>query len=439
MVVSAAQHAVDVRKTIKFGSQSDSRSYRRFARSLCPHGSMAEGPASTATARNPVRELPVQSEESQTRALASIVGTTSTAPTPTRATTSTRMLSLGMLGVVVATIGYAGRTAYQAGHDSFVAPTILSPDSDLVIANKLKLNELLVERARVVGAIEGADAEIEADTKGIAELEGLRAKLDQSVQWTSEITSSKVVAGSADLVALTRQRQIMSAMIKEEREREHGAQADVEAGVISRSDYAKEAQTLGQYELALLDNERTLLQRETEMQETRLTQRALKLPEKSPLTPELMVREDQRIHVQLEEVQLEANKRSKLAEKAALSERMATLDGLASQLKSRPVYQAVEKRLDVAFVPYTQIDGVVTGAPVYSCVWGLLFCEQVGTVSELVAGEIMLADPWGTPQRGQYAVLNLWDREAAKSKTLRVRSGGRAVRPQAPSSPLTAK
>ena len=437
MVISAAQHAVDVRKTIKFGSQSDSRSYRRFARSLCPHGSMPEGLPSSSAASSPVRGVAVQSEESQTRALSSIVGPTSTAST--KGTTSTRMLSLCTLAVVVATIGYAARVAYQAGHDSFVAPTILSPDSDLVIANKLKLNELLVERARVVGAIEGADAEIEADTKGIDQLEELRAKLDQSVQWTSEITSSKAVAGSADLVALSRQRQIMSAMIKAEKEREHSAQADVEAGVISRSDYVKEAQTLGQYELALLDNERTMLQRETEMGETRLTQRALKLPEKSPLTPELMVREDQRIHVQLEEVHLEANKRAKLAEKGALAERMATLDELAAELKSRPVYQAVEKRMDVAFVPYTQIDGVVTGAPVYSCVWGLFFCEQVGTVSELVAGEIMLADPWGTPQRGQYAVLNLWDRESAKSKTLRVRSGARATRSQATGSPFAAR
>jgi len=322
---------------------------------------------------------------------------------------------------------YAVDSAYTASRDSFVAPAILSPDSDVIITGKLKLGELLLERSRVAAAIEGIDAEVVADDKGIEQLEGLRAKLDKSLQFTSEVTSNKAVAGNAELVALLHQREILTAMVSEQKKLERKAQADVEAGVISRSDCAKEAQTLGQYELELVENERTTLQRETEVRETRLTQRALTLPAQSPLTPELMVREDQKIHVQLEEVHLEAEKRSKLAEKAALSERIATLDALAAQLKSRPVYKAVEKRLDVAFVPYTQIDGVQAGARVYSCLWGLFFCKQVGMVAELVAGEILLPDPWGTPQRGQYAVLDLWDRESAKAKTLRVRSGAQTT------------
>jgi len=332
-----------------------------------------------------------------------------------------------MLGGVAAMLTCAGDSAYRASRDSFVAPAILSPDSDVIITGKLKLGELLLERSRVAAAIEGIGAEVIADDKGIEQLEGLRAKLDRSLQFTSEVTSNKAVAGNAELGALLRQREILTAMVSEQKKLERNAQADVEAGVISRSDYAKETQTLGQYELALVENERTTLQRETEVRETRLTQRALTLPAESPLTPELMVREDQKIHVQLEEVHLEAEKRSKLAEKAALSERIATLDALAAQLKSRPVYKAVERRLDVAFVPYTQIDGVQAGAQVYSCTWGLFFCKQVGMVAELVAGEILLPDPWGTPQRGQYAVLDLWDRESAKAKTLRVRSGAQTT------------
>ncbi|MGO9834916.1 MAG: hypothetical protein ACLP1X_11920 [Polyangiaceae bacterium] len=342
-----------------------------------------------------------------------------------RGTLATRLMSFCMLGGVAAMLTYAGDSAYMASRDSFVAPAILSPDSDVIIAGKLKLGELLLERTRVAAAIEGIDAEVAADDKGMTDLEGLRAKLDRSLRFTSEVTANRAVAGSAELDALVRQRAIISAMVSEQKKLERKALADVEAGVISRSEYAKEAQTLSQYELELVENERTTLQRDTEVRETRLTQRALTLQAESPLTPELMVREDQKIHVQLEAAHLEAEKRSKLAEKAALSGRIATLDELAAQLKSRPVYKAVDKRLDVAFVPYTQIDGVQAGARVYSCTWGLFFCKQVGTVSELVAGEILLPDPWGTPQRGQYAVLDLWDRESAKSKTLRVRSDPR--------------
>jgi hypothetical protein len=49
-------------------------------------------------------------------------------------------------------------------------------------------------------------------------------------------------------------------------------------------------------------------------------------------------------------------------------------------------------------------------------------CRPVGTVSEVVPGEVILPDPWGNQTRGQYAVLNLQDRDAARAKTLRVRS-----------------
>jgi hypothetical protein len=83
----------------------------------------------------------------------------------------------------------------------------------------------------------------------------------------------------------------------------------------------------------------------------------------------------------------------------------------------------VSRSLDVAFVPYTQIDGVAPGAPVYSCIWGLFLCKPVGTVAELVPGEVILPDPWGNQARGQYAVLDLHDRGSAKARTLRVRHG----------------
>jgi hypothetical protein len=344
----------------------------------------------------------------------------------------TRLLSLGMLGVVTALLAIAGESAYLVARDSFVAPAILSPDSDVILTGKLKLGEFSVERSRVAAAMEGIDAEVAADDKGLAALEQLGGKLDQSVRFTSEVTSNKAASGTAELEALLRQREIISAMVSQQKELVSKARADLGAGVISRSDYAKENQTLAQYELELAENDRTTLQRDSESQENRLAQRALRHPQDSPLTPDLMVREDQKIHVQLEKAHLEAEKRSKLAERAALSERITTIDKLATQLRNRPVYQAVDKRLEVAFVPYSQIDGVQAGARVYACVWALFFCKTVGTVSEIAPGEVTLPDPWGTPQRGQYAVLNLWDHEAAKLKMLRVRTGDQPASAPAP-------
>jgi hypothetical protein len=78
----------------------------------------------------------------------------------------------------------------------------------------------------------------------------------------------------------------------------------------------------------------------------------------------------------------------------------------------------------VAFVPYTQLDGVAPGAQVLECTLAFFACRTVGAVLEVVPGEVMLSDPWGNPARGQYAVLDLHDHASARSKSLRVRSAG---------------
>ena len=53
---------------------------------------------------------------------------------------------------------------------------------------------------------------------------------------------------------------------------------------------------------------------------------------------------------------------------------------------------------------------------------GIFLCKPVGRVGEIVSGEVILPDPWGNQARGQYAVLDLLDHDAARAKTLRVRS-----------------
>ena len=120
-------------------------------------------------------------------------------------------------------------------------------------------------------------------------------------------------------------------------------------------------------------------------------------------------------------LKLRTEVRGKRAEIALLENKLAQIDELEAQLRGRPLFQAMDRSLDVAFVPYTQLEGVTVGGEVHECVWGLIFCEPVGRVAELLPGEIAFTDPWGNPARGQYAVLALSDSSAAQSKSLRVR------------------
>jgi hypothetical protein len=344
-----------------------------------------------------------------------------------------RFAALVMLGVVAAFFGYGAVTAYRSLRDSFVAPAILSPDSDIVLANRLKLSEMAQERARAAADIEGIDAEIAAETSGLDRLVSLKQQLENSVQWTRDLTSEKAATGAAQLNALEREKEVVAEMIDRETALSKKAEADVAAGVISRTDYAKETQTLNQLQVALIDNERAMVESRAAVRESELTQRAISFSPGAPLTPDLAARAEQMIRVDLDSIKLEADRRSRLAQRKELVGRIADIDDLTQKLESRPIYRAAEGNLDVAFVPYTQIDGVATGDSVYSCVWGLFHCKEVGTVAEIVSGEVATADPWGSPARGQYVVLDLWDRSAAKEKTLRVRSGSAAKQTSATS------
>jgi len=349
-------------------------------------------------------------------------------------TVRTRLFAGFILLALMAGFGAVGHTVYRALRDSFVAPAILSPDSDVVIANKLKISEVEVERARASAEMEGIEADLAAADHALRRLEQLSKTAAKALDWMAGATSRKASENNADVKALAEQKKVIVDMLSEQRKLVAKARVDVDAGIISRSDYARETQTLNQLQLALIENQRTALQSESSLQETMLAKQAL--ARRSAITPELIAHQEEMIRVELEITKLESEKHAKLAQKKAVAARLAKIDELDAQLRGRPIFQAINRSLDVAFVPYTQLDGVEPGAQVYSCIWGLVWCKEVGSVAQLVPGEVILPDPWGNQARGQYAVLNLVDHDAARDKTLRIRPGSA---PAAPSQPALSK
>jgi hypothetical protein len=72
-------------------------------------------------------------------------------------------------------------------------------------------------------------------------------------------------------------------------------------------------------------------------------------------------------------------------------------------------------------------------ADVLDCVWAIFACRRVGRVLEVLPGEVMVPDPWGTLTRGQYALVDLVQADAARSRFLRIRpSSERAADRDAP-------
>lgn len=345
-------------------------------------------------------------------------------PSLSRSGIGTRLFALAALAAFVSGVGYTGHQGYRAATDSFVAPIILSPDSDVVLANKLKMSELAIERTRTNAAAEALDADIAACDDAIAKLGALRATAANALAWTSTVTAQQAHAGRAEVAMLARQRDALRAMVASQKELTEQSKRNLAAGLISKTDYARDVQSLDQMRLALLENERTHIQSELALRQVTLTERSLGAAKGAPALPEQIMREDQVVRIDLEVKRLESEKRAKVAEKRVTQEKLAKIAEIEGQLRGRPLTRATERSIEVAFVPYTQMDGVREGAVVYDCVLGLFSCKRVGAVTEIVPGEVILPDPWGNQARGQYAMLDLRDHGAAKSKVLRIRGGG---------------
>jgi hypothetical protein len=335
----------------------------------------------------------------------------------------TRLMAFAALAALVAGASYTGRQIYLAATDSFVAPAILSPDSDMVIASKVKMAELYVERGRVIAEIEAVDADVAAAQEAVERLERLRSTAGDGLAWTKNATGRQMNAASMDLKTLARQQAVLAQMLEQQQAFAADARANLQAGLISKTDYAKEVQTLDQMRLAALENGRSQLLTRAQLTEAMSAQRSLRATENAPVMPESLMREDQMVRLELEILRLQAECRTKNASKKVLKDQLAKMDEVEGQLRARPIFRAVDKSVDVAFVPYSQSDGVSAGAEVYDCIWGMFACRVVGRVAEVVPGEIVLPDPWGNQARGHFAVLDLNEHNAAKSKVLRIRGG----------------
>lgn len=333
-----------------------------------------------------------------------------------------RLASLLALGLLLTAVLWLVHAAWRAASDAFVAPLSLSPDSALVLDGKLRLTELELERARARAEAEQAAAELAAADAEIAELDGLRRTVSAAAPWTQNLQSVDALTGAAQLQNAAQQAGVLSRMIAKQQKITETARQNLEAGVINRLDYEREEQRLDQLALASLEAARSRVDSESAVRKVQLGQRSL--AGGAPPMPEMVAREDLSVRLGLQLLRLEAKKAAQLAAHRALLERVSKLEELIAHLKRLPLYQAVETQLDVAFVPYTKLKKVRPGDLVLRCTLVVFGCHQVGVVSSLLPGEVTQPDPWGTTERGQYALLTLSDRSAAWARTLRVRGGG---------------
>jgi hypothetical protein len=337
----------------------------------------------------------------------------------------TRVFSFLALSAMVGGCGYVGQQTYYVITDSFVAPAILSPNNDLVLEQKVKLEQILLEKGRAQSSLEEADADLEAGERAIVSLNDLKGMAKNALSWTKTTTGQQVSAGSADLVTLASQRETLNKMLGQQTLLTAEAQTNFEAGLIQKADLTKEIQSLDQIQLALFENERSRMATNLLLSQASLGQQSLYSKGSNPM-PEQVMSADQLVRIEVQLLQTEAEMRTKLAEKTRVQEELVKISQLETDLRSRPIFQAIDKQLDIAFSPYTSLKDIAPGASLMDCTWGVLNCREVGKVASIIPGETILPDIFGSGQvRGQFISLDLnknYHDDAMQSKVLRIRA-----------------
>ena len=342
-----------------------------------------------------------------------------------------RAAALVVLGSVLALLVFVVRSVYFIVTDSWVAPVHLSPQNDAVLQLQVKLAREHAEMERVAVEIERIDGDLAAVDAAIAQLSALRAGSNAPLTWQADLHAAEQSALEHVIASLKKEIRVLERAHARQAELTTAARHDLAAGLIVQRELQQQEQALDGLAVALAEKRRMIEQARHEERIVATRTSAYRdgvhdpaAPGAQPpasVMPEVAASQERSSRTELEVLRLEAERRNLVGLRRVAEQSLARQHELLRELESRPLYRAVHRNIDVAFVPYDQLDDVRPGARVMACTWSLILCEDVGAVTEVLPGEVATLDPWGEMARGQYAILELTEPDAIREKVLRIR------------------
>jgi hypothetical protein len=109
------------------------------------------------------------------------------------------------------------------------------------------------------------------------------------------------------------------------------------------------------------------------------------------------------------------DKENQLGRRAPLEARLQSLglrikeqEQVVHRLEQSPYLRAVNGKVVLAFVPYTNLKHIKAGTKLYGCSWGLVMCSRVGKVKATIDGEVQDIHPHDqSVQRGVMVEIEL--------------------------------
>jgi hypothetical protein len=323
--------------------------------------------------------------------------------------TAYRLLGFIILSIIVIVlVGYLVTTAFFYTSNTWIVPMALSPTDEKIVSLQAQLSERQTSRDRTAADLDQAERAIAVQEEFQAEFaKAIRSDLDGRKAALARMYELAAVAAST-------RRQIKKSNSAYATASQKRMAAEWQAGLIDR-----DAMLSGKFQIAQISSSNLSLAERQAEYETRAADldqqtRALEaLLAGDTATNGSLSYDVLKIKQEFEASRLET--RRAIDTRDMLKTALEREDKIVASLKQSSYIKAMADGAHVAYVPYGNLQNITKGAPLYGCWLTMVFCKKVGTVLEVLPGEVQFKHPNRDKQmRGQVIELKL---DAATSAT----------------------
>jgi hypothetical protein len=307
-------------------------------------------------------------------------------------------------------VGYIGTSAFYFFSHSWVTPTIISPSDDKVVAVKNELSAAKNVKDKLQTDLHDTERAIAVEQQ--FQLEFTKAVEDDLAGRKEALDRVRSLAGSA---AATRAH-VGATTNAYANQFAAKTKSEFEAGMIDRNQMMA-----GTYQIAQMSSSTLALAEK----QSELVGQARDL-ERQTKALDALAQQQSGTPMSYEVLKI---KRDYEASKLALAKALETSDTLVATsarqdetiagLEKSAYVRAVDDKATIALVPYGNLDNAKPGTSLYACRVAMVWCREVGTVIEVLPGEVSIRHPHNdTNVRGQMVELRLNDASAAQDEVL---------------------
>ena len=324
--------------------------------------------------------------------------------------TAYRLLGFAILSIIVVVlVGYISTTLFFYMSSSWVVPVAVSASDEKVVALQAQLAEQQNARDRIADELNQADRTIAAQQNfQVAFAKAIKSDLEnrknalgkiRALASTAKHTRTAIASSNSAYASASQQRMA----------------EEYKAGLIDRNSMLS-----GKFQLAQITSSNlSLAERQAEYEN-----RAAELEQQAASLDAILANAETDTSLSYEVLQIRQQYQASRLELAKSIETRNSLklsldrqDKLLGSQKQAAYLRAITDKANVAFVPYGNLPKVSKGAALYACRASMVICRQVGSVLEVLPGEVQFKHPHKDKMmRGQMVEMKMDDDEAGAAE-----------------------